>query len=145
VRAQTLGVLVGLALLLAGCGQRGAAPAADASPAQAAPDIDAAMTTCSSLGGDNATRIAACTSVIGASGAPAQTRARAMNNRGVLTLFQGDPDGAIADYSAAIQIDPTYATAFYNRAKAWRQKGDSVRADADAAEAVRLDPNLAGR
>ena len=140
-----VGALIGVALL-SGCSQ--AAPASDAGAANVsagAPSVDAAMATCSDLGGENAARIAACTAVIQASAAPPETRARALNNRGVLISSQGDLDRAIADYDAAIQIDPNYAAAFYNRAKAWPQKGDGAHADADSAEAVRLDPGLAGR
>jgi tetratricopeptide (TPR) repeat protein len=107
-------------------------------------DVDASMTTCSELGGDTPARIAACTAVIEAPSAPPVSRERALNNRGVLKSGQDD-DGAIADYDAAIAIDPHYAAAFYNRAKAWQRKGDSAKADADSAEAVRLDPGLAGR
>lgn len=103
------------------------------------------MKTCSDIGGENAPHIAACTAVIGASAAGPTTRSRALNNRGVLLGFQGDDDHAIADYDAAIAINPQYAAGFYNRAKAWRGKGDAARADADAAEAVRLEPGLKGR
>jgi tetratricopeptide (TPR) repeat protein len=105
-------------------------------------DVTAQMTTCSDIGGESAPRLAACTAVI-QSGADAVTRQRALNNRGVLLSGQDD-DRAIADYDAAIAINPQYAAAFYNRAQAWRHKGDTAKADADAAEAVRLDPGLAG-
>jgi len=108
-------------------------------------DVDGQMKTCSDIGGENAPHIAACTAVIGASAAGPTTRSRALNNRGVLLGFQGDDDHAIADYDAAIAINPQYAAGFYNRAKAWRGKGDAARADADAAEAVRLEPGLKGR
>jgi tetratricopeptide (TPR) repeat protein len=107
-------------------------------------DVDASMTACSELGGDTPARIAACTAVIQSPAAPSVTRERAFNNRGVLKAGQDD-DGAIADYDAAIGIDPHYAAAFYNRAQVWRRKGDAAKAEADAAEAVRLDPGLAGR
>ena len=102
------------------------------------------MAICSELGGETAPRVAACTAVIQSVAAPSDTRAKALNNRGVLSSGQGDNDLAITDYDAAIRINPKYPAAFYNRAQAWRRKGDTARADADAAEAVRLEPGLAG-
>jgi tetratricopeptide (TPR) repeat protein len=103
------------------------------------------MATCSDIGGETAPRLAACTAVIQSSAATSDLRAKALNNRGVLASGQGDIDRAIADYDAAIRVNPRYAAAFYNRAQAWRRKSGTARADADSAEAVRLDPKLAGR
>jgi Tetratricopeptide repeat len=53
----------------------------------------------------------------------------------------GDPDRAIADYSAAIRIDPNYVAAFVDRRIAYRAKGDLDRAIADDNQAIRLNPN----
>lgn len=137
------GLLTGMALL-SGCGN-GAPPAAPAaSAAQPAADYDASLKTCSDFGTDGATRLAACNTVIQGGAASAVDRERALNNRGVMTMQTGDQDHAIADFDAAIQIDPNYAAAFYNRAKAKQNKGDSAGAAADSATAVRLDPKLAG-
>ena len=38
---------------------------------------------------------------------------------------------AIADYSAAIRLDPKNPDHYENRARAWAEKGDQARADAD--------------
>ena len=131
-------------VLLSGCGN-GAPPAAPvASAAQPAADYVALLTTCSDFGTDGATRLAACNTIIQANAATAVDRERALNDRGVMTMQTGDQDHAIADFDAAIQIDPNYAAAFYNRAKAKQNKGDSAGATADTATAVRLDPKLAG-
>jgi tetratricopeptide (TPR) repeat protein len=136
--------LIGALSVLCACGKSLVTPAAEARPeALGSADVDAAMATCSNLGGETAPRLSACTAVIQSSTASAVDRSRALNNHGVLLLGQ-DNDRAIADFDAAIRINPQYAAAFYNRAQAWRRKSDTARADADAAQAVRLDPNLAG-
>jgi predicted TPR repeat methyltransferase len=57
---------------------------------------------------------------------------------------EDDLDGAIAEYSEAIRLNPDYAAAFNNRGDVWRTKGDWDRAIADLDEAIRLDPEFAG-
>src|SRR5262249_49984855 len=57
---------------------------------------------------------------------------------------KGDVDRAIADYDAAIRINPKYAFAYGNRGVAWRSKGDLDRALADLTEAIRLDGGYTG-
>jgi tetratricopeptide (TPR) repeat protein len=49
-------------------------------------------------------------------------------------------DRAIADYDAALQLDPAQADAFNHRGEVWRKKGDRPRALADFGAAIRLDP-----
>ena len=51
-------------------------------------------------------------------------------------------DKAIADYTKAIEIDPNYGLAFYNRANALGEKGDLDRAIADYGEAIWIDGNI---
>lgn len=140
------GALAALALV-AGCGQSASPPAAPAAAVtEDSPEVTSAMDTCSQFGSDDATRIAACNSIIAATtSATAVTRSHALNNRGVMVMQQGDPDRAIADFNAAIALNPTYGAGFFNRSKAYQQKGDAAHAQADDAEAVRLDPSLAGR
>jgi tetratricopeptide (TPR) repeat protein len=125
-----------------GAAQAGSAPAGSA---QAAAGPDQGLAACAELGVDPTTHIAACSSVIDDPAASPHDRAIALNNRGVTRMQQGDNDGAIADYTAALAINPQYDAAFYNRAKAERAKGDDAKADADAAEAVSLNPGLKGR
>ena len=50
---------------------------------------------------------------------------------------------AIADYGRAIEIDPNYVLAYFNRAVALRRGGAAERAIADLDQAIRLDPSLA--
>lgn len=53
---------------------------------------------------------------------------------------KGDLDGAIADYTKAIEIDPRYARAYDNRGSARAKKGDPDGAIADYSKAIELDP-----
>ena len=62
-----------------------------------------------------------------------QRRARAYKNN-------GNSDLAIADYTAAIRLQPKNAARYVARARAWDAKGDGSRAIADYSEAIRLDP-----
>jgi tetratricopeptide (TPR) repeat protein len=151
-----LATLIGLfaALSLAACnrpqtGQQQGPPAQspppDAGAAQSSAGPDQGLDACSELGADPTAHIAACTSVIDDPAASPHDRAIALNNRGVTRMQQGDNDGAIADYTAAIALNPQYDAAFYNRAKAWRAKGDDAKADADSAQAVAVNPALKGR
>ena len=52
-------------------------------------------------------------------------------------------DRAIADYEAAIRLDPAFVMAIGNRGNAYRDKGDYDRAIADFTTVIRLDPDNA--
>jgi hypothetical protein len=52
-------------------------------------------------------------------------------------------DGAIAEYTMAIELWPGRAKLFTSRARAWYLKGDLEKALDDCTEAIRLDPNEA--
>jgi hypothetical protein len=54
-----------------------------------------------------------------------------------------DPEGAIAEYSKAIRLNPKYVVAFNNRAIARRQIGDLEGARADERQAIRLESQAA--
>jgi lipoprotein NlpI len=62
------------------------------------------------------------------------------DSRGEVYRAKGDLDCAIADYDRAIELNPRYVRARFNRASAYLLKGDQDRAMADLDEAVRLDP-----
>jgi tetratricopeptide (TPR) repeat protein len=49
-------------------------------------------------------------------------------------------DKAIADFSEAIRLDPSFAAAYSSRGAARFYQGDSDLAIADCSEAIRLDP-----
>jgi tetratricopeptide (TPR) repeat protein len=54
-----------------------------------------------------------------------------LNSRGVAYDMTGEPDKAIADFNAAIQINAEYGEAYVNRGLAWAKKRNYDRAEAD--------------
>jgi len=52
---------------------------------------------------------------------------------------KGDLDGAIADYTKAIELKPDSALAYYNRSDAKQAKGDLDGANADHTKATEID------
>src|SRR2546423_1794714 len=65
------------------------------------------------------------------------------NNRGDARFAKGDHDGAIADYTKAIEIDPRVAGPYAGRGLARQAKGDLDGAIADYTKAIEIDPHLA--
>ncbi len=63
--------------------------------------------------------------------------------RGNTHLEQNRLDQAIAEYTAALKLDPEWGWAYYKRAEAYRKKDDIDRCLADCDEAIRHDPTLA--
>ena len=57
-------------------------------------------------------------------------------------LAKADYDGAIADATEAIRLDPKHSQAYFNRGEAYRLKDDDERAIADYSDAIRLNPKL---
>ncbi|MGA2598803.1 MAG: tetratricopeptide repeat protein, partial [Bryobacteraceae bacterium] len=60
------------------------------------------------------------------------------SNRGLVRRANGDLEGALQDYDAAIRIKPSNGQAFYNRSLARREKGYVKGAQDDYNEAIRL-------
>ena len=65
------------------------------------------------------------------------------NNRGLAKVGKGDFDGAIADYSRALKLDPKFAAAYTNRGIVKVREGDFDGAIADYSRALKLDPKFA--
>jgi tetratricopeptide (TPR) repeat protein len=110
--------------------------ALSAGPASAAREAD--HDACVKGSGDPA--IAGCTAIIGDRNEPVRSRAAAHVNRGYEWQAKRDFERAIADYSAAIELDPRYAAAYHRRGMAFHEKGDLDRALADYTTAIRLEP-----
>ncbi len=66
-----------------------------------------------------------------------------LDSRGFVYLKMKNPDAAIADYNAALRIDPKIASSLYGRGLAERMKGDKSASEADIAAATKLRPDVA--
>jgi tetratricopeptide (TPR) repeat protein len=64
-------------------------------------------------------------------------------NRGSARGFNGDVNGAIADFGRAIELNPKSVSAIYNRGISKLQKGDYDGAIGDLSRAIELSPNTA--
>ena len=69
-------------------------------------------------------------------------RAESFYRSGITKRASGDLDGAIADYTKAIEISPQYAAAYVNRGVARKTKGDLDGAIADYDKALSMNPRL---
>jgi lipoprotein NlpI len=58
-------------------------------------------------------------------------------------MQESDYDGAIADYTQALQINPKIAAAYYHRGLAQQAKNDLDSAVGDYGRAIQLDPTIA--
>ena len=58
-------------------------------------------------------------------------------------LRRGDLDASIADFDAALALNPGLANALYGRGIAKRRKGDLAGADADLGAAKAIHPGVA--
>jgi tetratricopeptide (TPR) repeat protein len=96
------------------------------------------LSTCADGSGDVA--VAACTRALETGSLSRTDRVRAYNHRGILWKRKGDYDRAIADFTAAIRINPKYSSAYTNRGVAYVEEHDYDRALADYNVAIRLDP-----
>jgi len=90
--------------------------------------------------GSGGLAIEACTRAIASGEFQGRDLAGLYSNRAFEYGQKSDHDRAIADYSAAIRLDPNCAAAFSNRGVSWRRQGQIERAIADYSEAIRLDP-----
>lgn len=97
---------------------------------------------CSGRTGNPDRVIAACSRIIERGKREArEARSIAHMNRGITYYDTERYDLAIADFNAALTLDPDYAPAFNRRAMAFRYKLDPDRALPDFDRAVALEPN----
>jgi tetratricopeptide (TPR) repeat protein len=87
-------------------------------------------------------RIAGCTQVIESEWETQKDVASAYFNRGLAYQHKGDLNRAIADYTQAVQLNPT-AVYYINRCDADLRSGNNDQAITDCSEAIKLDPKLA--
>lgn len=69
------------------------------------------------------------------------TRAEFHFQRGLHCFQQNDLEGALAELTRAIEANPKYADAYYNRSEVYIAKGNFDRAIADCDTAIQLNPN----
>lgn len=101
---------------------------------------DSDVERCSSTTGKPDLAIQHCTRAIDSGKLSGETLAQMHYNRAIEWTARGDHDRAIADYDAAIRINPKFTDAYFNRGNAWGMKGDPDRAIADYDAALRLNP-----
>ena len=87
-------------------------------------------------------RIRGCTQVIERGEKETRkNRSFAYDNRGNAYYKMGEFDRAIADFSAAIALNPNDAIAHYNRGNAYENKGDREQAIVDYRKALEINPS----
>ena len=88
----------------------------------------------------------ACSAVIADGRESPENLAKAHLNRAKTWWVPGryDPERAMADYDAAIRLDPSSGEAFEARGTEWHHRGDLDRAIADFTEAIRLGSGRPG-
>src|SRR5262245_4004174 len=90
---------------------------------------------------DQDVRINACTAIIESGQESNASLAIAYLNRGNAKDDNQDVDGAISDYTKAIQLKPDDADAYYNRGISRKHNGDLDGAIADYNKAIGLTPH----
>jgi len=125
IQWKTFWALVALALL-------------GAHPARAGQEPD--WSECKSQDSNIDRIVAACSRLVGDKRTPAKDRAVAFNNRGYAYQGKKDLARALADYTAALRLDPNMALIYLNRAVAYKETGELGRALADCNRALELDP-----
>ena len=77
-----------------------------------------------------------------ASAAPRESESEAVAayNRGIEAKARGEPDKAIAEFDAALEIAPRYAAAYRARADTWMAKREPGRAIEDYGRAIAIHP-----
>ena len=68
----------------------------------------------------------------------------ALSNRGLLRMEQEDFANALADFNAAIRLNPNHSNTYYNRGTLHQKQENPADAFADYNTAIRLNPEHAG-
>lgn len=89
---------------------------------------------------DPAQSLAGCGALANAGAKGDEGRAAARVAEGLSHAWNGENDGAVNDFSAAIAIQPRMAMAYLNRALVYQRLGESGRALTDLDRAVRYAP-----
>jgi tetratricopeptide (TPR) repeat protein len=114
--------------------------AATTDPA-AQPPVDPAPCVAAITDADDDRIVAACGALIDNDKTQKVDRIKALIARGFVFGRKDQLDRAIADYDAALLLDPMLADAHNARGELWHRKGDRPRALADFAAALKLNPD----
>lgn len=71
------------------------------------------------------------------------TLAEILTDRGLAQLLQANPQQAISDFTAAIQLDRSAVRAYYNRGCTYHQQGNKTAAIEDFTQVINLVPDHA--
>jgi tetratricopeptide (TPR) repeat protein len=110
-------------------------------PAAAAP-VDPALCVAAVASSDDDRIVTVCSTLIDNIKTERADRLKALIARAGVYTRKDQADRAIADYDAALRLDPTQAVLFNARGELWRKKGDRPRAVRDFGAAIKLDPQL---
>ncbi|WP_441243782.1 tetratricopeptide repeat protein [Tardiphaga sp. 768_D3_N2_1] len=108
----------------------------------AAAPVDPALCVAAVASGDDEKILAVCSTLIDNEKTERPDRLKALIARAGVYVRKEQTDRAIADYDAALRLDPTQAVLFNARGELWRKKGDRPRAVRDFGVAIKLDPQL---
>ena len=90
------------------------------------------------MNGDCQGAVSLYTSALELGGITPKDSATAFNNRGRCHFTQARYDEALADHSAAIELQPEFAAAYFNRGRAYQAMGEPGLAEADLGRAYDL-------
>jgi tetratricopeptide (TPR) repeat protein len=103
---------------------------------------DAERRICADRNEDAARKVTSCTIVLNDPSDPS-LHASAFHQRGMSYFRLKNFDRAIADYDAAIELNPKFTLAYGARSLAYCTKGDHDRGIEDADQAIRIEPQSA--
>ena len=104
--------------------------------------VDPAPCLAAIAGGEEDKIVTACTALIDNDKTSKADRIKALAGRGAAFARQDRLEPAIADYDAALRLDPT-ADIFNARGELWWRKGERRKALSDFADALKLNPDQA--
>jgi tetratricopeptide (TPR) repeat protein len=114
---------------------------ATGSDAVTVPPADPAPCLAAVTAHDDGKIISACDALIDNERTTRTDRLKALIARAGVFIRKDQPDRAIADYDAALQLDPSQADLFNSRGELWRKKGDRRKALLDFGAALKLNPD----
>ena len=100
----------------------------------------AAEPQCGGVVNNSALAIELCTKAIDSGRFAGLELAKAYHSRGTELAATGQHDRAIADFDVAVQLEPTFTSAVFNRALSWSAKGEHDRAISDYDTVLKLSP-----